>query len=213
VSVVITVSFEIPLFAVSTPLLERVGVDYLLVISMVCYVIRVFVYTLIPKAHPGLILLVEPMHGLTFACFTMASVQFIAGKAPPGLENSAQTLLATVRAVGSIAGTAGAGYLFAHVGALVTYRAFAGAVTIALGLWLVVICTSTEGGSSSSSGSSSGSSSNSSSKQQQQQQQQQNQQQYVNIAVDDYDEEGDGGRREMELASVQPRRHEEEGLE
>ena len=140
ISVVITVSFEIPLFAFSTTALERVGVDRLLTISMVCYIARVFIYTLVPPDHPEYLLFVEPTHGITYSCFTMASVQFIALQSPVGLENSAQTLLGLVRSVGSIAGTAGAGFLMAVYGPVFTYRTFAVLVTVALAVWLGTAC-------------------------------------------------------------------------
>lgn len=151
VSVVVTVLFEIPLFAVSTTALKKVGVDALLVISMVCYIVRVFIYTIIPSNNPEWVLFVEPAHGITYSTFTMASVQFIAGKSPLGLENSAQSLLALVRSFGSIAGTAGAGLLMAQYGAVNTYRAFALIVMGALAIWISAVYLSSSFSFSSSS--------------------------------------------------------------
>jgi MFS_1 like family len=78
-TVVLTVLFEIPVFAIADQLLERCGSTPLLLLSMLCYVLRVVGYSLIPNGHVVYALFLEPLHGVTYACSQTAVVDFVAG--------------------------------------------------------------------------------------------------------------------------------------
>ena len=75
-SVLVTVLFEIPLFRYSEHVMSMFSVHALLVIAMFSYCTRVFAYTIFEE--PWMVLLVEPLHGVTFACAQLASVQYCA---------------------------------------------------------------------------------------------------------------------------------------
>jgi hypothetical protein len=78
ISVVVTVLFEIPLLAKSQLLLEYFTLNSLMLISALFYVIRVLAYTMIPTgSHVLILLLIEPLHGITFACNKLAAVAYM----------------------------------------------------------------------------------------------------------------------------------------
>ncbi|KAJ9470727.1 hypothetical protein DIPPA_30141 [Diplonema papillatum] len=129
VSVAITVVFEIPLFAVG-PRLLTLGVRSLLLIGSACYIVRVYIYTVIPAGY--WVLLVEPLHGFTIALMTVASNEFIVIHTPKGRESSGQALLSSVRSgAGYFLGTLGGGYVDEYFGDVVMYRSFGAGVLVA----------------------------------------------------------------------------------
>jgi hypothetical protein len=87
-TVSVTVMFEIPIFQVAPWLLERVGAGPLQLVAGLSYIVRVLGYTLIPKSPLYLVLLVEPLHGVTYACSQTSSVDFVAQLVPKGSEAS-----------------------------------------------------------------------------------------------------------------------------
>jgi hypothetical protein len=132
-TVVLTVLFEIPIFSLAPALLERIGSPALLMVAGGCYVVRSVAYSLVPRGHVLYVLLVEPLHGVTYACAQSASVDFVARGhplllAPPGREASSQGVLQAIKAAGSVAGLAAGGVAEGTVGPRVMYRASAGAV-------------------------------------------------------------------------------------
>jgi len=68
-SVGVNVLFELPIFWYASQLLSLLGSDGMFLISMVCFVIRVFGYTLLVPSTKWWILGLESMHGVTFATF------------------------------------------------------------------------------------------------------------------------------------------------
>jgi PPP family 3-phenylpropionic acid transporter len=131
-----TVLFEIPLFAMSDKIMKRFTTTQLMVIAHLAYVIRVFGYTFIPEDMPGLILLLEPLHGVTYALKQMCSVTVLARLAEPGFKNSAQGVVSTCARLGGMTGSVVGGYVLKYMGPTVLYRGagiivfFAGALFI-----------------------------------------------------------------------------------
>jgi hypothetical protein len=127
VSVLVTVVFEVPIFAYGTPLLERLGSPALLGLAALAYVTRVVGYTLVPS--PWLLLALEPLHGVTFSCFKMAKVQYVAAATPPGLEASGQILMGSVTSLGgSLVGAMAGGWVEQRFGARALYRGAAAVI-------------------------------------------------------------------------------------
>ena len=128
-TVVVTVIFEIPIFQFSAQLLHKFGRNGLLIISMIAYGTRVIGYTIVPNGndivsffpciHSFLIsilgwyvLLLEPLHGVTYGCSTIAAIEFASSVSPPGLESTSQTLMGIFRyGVGYAIGNAAGGYV------------------------------------------------------------------------------------------------------
>ena len=67
-TVLLTVSFEIPIFRLAPRLLERLGSGKLLLVASTCYIVRAVGYSCIPKGHILYVLVLEPLHGITYAC-------------------------------------------------------------------------------------------------------------------------------------------------
>ena len=138
-TVALTVMFEIPIFHVAPMLLRRLGAGSLLLIAGVSYIVRVIGYTLVPKGHIALVLLLEPLHGVTFACAQTSTVDFAAHVMPKGSEASGQGLLGVFKGVGSVAGLFLGGLLQETLGPRIMYRIFA--TTVALGMLVLSVAT------------------------------------------------------------------------
>jgi predicted MFS family arabinose efflux permease len=68
-SVGVTVLLELPTFWCADWLLRWLGHDYLVAVSMLCFVVRTYGYTLLTPSTVTWVLALEIMHGITFACF------------------------------------------------------------------------------------------------------------------------------------------------
>lgn len=122
VSVVVTVAFELPLFHYSDKLLKLFGYDWLIVIGLVTYSVRVMIYTLIPEEHKSWILSVEWMHGVTIATIGVAATLKVSDVAPDGLETTFQGTVTGITGAGSFLGEVLGGYGFEKIGKPWTYR-------------------------------------------------------------------------------------------
>lgn len=129
-TVALTVAFEIPIFHIAPTLLKRFGSGNMLLVASAGYIVRVFGYTLVPKGKIGYVLLLEPLHGITFACKSAASVDFVSSLMPPRYEASGQGLLQLFVGFGSVAGLTYGGYVQEHLGPRLMYR-IAGLVVLA----------------------------------------------------------------------------------
>lgn len=131
-TVVLTVLFEIPIFQVAPYFLEAYGSSALLLMAGFCYVTRVLFYTFVPNGHILYVLLVEPLHGITYACSQTAYVDFVARNQilPRGYEASAQGLLQLFKGSGSASGLLVGGWVEESAGPRVLYRVAAGVVAV-----------------------------------------------------------------------------------
>ena len=68
-SVGVNVIFEIPIFWYATDIVGYLGLDGMQLLSMICFAVRVFGYTLLTPSTKYWILPLEIFHGITFACF------------------------------------------------------------------------------------------------------------------------------------------------
>jgi Na+/melibiose symporter-like transporter len=121
-TVVLTVAFEIPIFHVAPTLLKRFGSGNLLLVASASYIIRVVGYTLVPKGKIGYVLLLEPLHGVTYACTSTASVDFVSSLMPPRYEASGQGLLQLFVGSGSVLGLIFGGFAQEYLGPRLMYR-------------------------------------------------------------------------------------------
>jgi predicted MFS family arabinose efflux permease len=68
-SVGVNVIFELPIFWHASSILNFLGSDGMFLLSMTCFVVRVYGYTLLTPSTKWWILALESMHGVTFAMF------------------------------------------------------------------------------------------------------------------------------------------------
>lgn len=125
------VAFEIPLFYISDKLINIYGTGKMLLFGILCYVVRVVIYTVLDPEHAWLILLVEPLHGVTYSMVTTATVLEMSAHSPPELETMGQSILAASRMLGTVVGTLGGSIAMERIGSIITYRAAAALVSIA----------------------------------------------------------------------------------
>jgi predicted MFS family arabinose efflux permease len=144
ITVAVTVSFEIPLFYMGAWLHRALSGTSMLLVAMACYCSRVYYYTLVGKEHAWYVLLLEPLHGVTYALSASASVSEMSRLAPPHLQATGQSFLSVARMIGSVIGTVGGGYVMQHHGSLVLYRGAAVIVAVAAVLYgLTMRCVGT----------------------------------------------------------------------
>jgi Na+/melibiose symporter-like transporter len=136
-TVLLTVVFEIPIFHVAPKLLKTYGSTKMLLMACVCYMTRVVGYSMVPKGQPWWVLLFEPLHGITYACASLSSVDFVAQLVPEGYEASGQGMLSSFRGCGSVIGLLIGGYGEELLGPRIMYRVLAAIVTFGFGVLLV----------------------------------------------------------------------------
>mmetsp|Transcript_26796 Transcript_26796/g.63900 ORF Transcript_26796/g.63900 Transcript_26796/m.63900 type:complete len:432 (+) Transcript_26796:463-1758(+) len=130
-TVVLTVAFEIPLFQIAPKLLEIFGSPGLLMLASVCYIVRVIGYTLIPAGKTAWVLILEPLHGVTYATSQTASVDFAANMvSQSGSEALAQGALQFFSGGGSVLGVGFGGWMQEKWGPVTMYRGSALVVII-----------------------------------------------------------------------------------
>mmetsp|Transcript_4642 Transcript_4642/g.7029 ORF Transcript_4642/g.7029 Transcript_4642/m.7029 type:complete len:464 (+) Transcript_4642:120-1511(+) len=138
-TVVVTVLFEIPIFHYAPQLLAYFGADTMQKIACFAYIIRVIGYTFVPQNQIALVLLFEPLHGVTYACSKTSSVEFAARITPDGYEASVQGLLSMILGFGSVAGVLFGGWIEDVLGPKVLYRSYAGIVALGLGIFYIAL--------------------------------------------------------------------------
>lgn len=139
-SVLSTVLFEIPMFYVSPVVLERYGPGKLLFAAGFAYVVRVIGYTLVPANESYtmyIILMLETLHGVSYAGSKTGSVEFIARMMPEGYEASGQGILIFVTYFGVVAGLIVAGWIQETLGGYVMFRVMAGIVSVGMMVFLL----------------------------------------------------------------------------
>ena len=138
-TVVVTVLFEIPIFHYAPQLLAYFGADNMQKIACFAYIIRVIGYTFVPQNQMALVLLFEPLHGVTYACSKTSAVEFAARITPDGYEASGQGLLSMILGFGSVAGVFFGGWMEENLGPKILYRSYAGIVAIGLASFYIAL--------------------------------------------------------------------------
>ncbi len=139
-TVVVTVIFEVPIFNYSPALLAKHGPNMLQKAACLAYIVRVVGYTFIPKNHVALVLLLEPLHGVTYGLAKTSSVEFAARLSPIGFESTGQGLVSMLQGVGSIIGLGLGGWIEGTYSAVVLYRVYALVVAFGLACFCIATC-------------------------------------------------------------------------
>lgn len=114
---------ELPVMAFSAVMLRRMGAEGLLVMAFLVFIIRWLLYSVIDV--PLWALLVQLLHGLSFAAFLVGGVTFVSERTPPGLSATAQAIYSTATfGLASITGSLIGGYLYDNVGMQNFFRIF-----------------------------------------------------------------------------------------
>jgi len=112
---------EIVVFYFVDRILDRFGVSHVLMAALLLYVVRLMVLSLVQV--PWVVLLLQLLHGPTYALMWSAGVAHAKESAPAGLEATAQGQLSSAYGgLGAVAGALIGGYLYEHIGAHLMYR-------------------------------------------------------------------------------------------
>jgi len=134
-TVVFTVIFEVPIFYLAPRILQKHGPGKLLLAAGIAYVVRVLGYTVAP--HMSVVLLLETLHGVSYAGGKAGSVEYIAQIAPKGYEATGQGLLIFVNYMGIVAGLFAGGHIQETLGSRAMFYVMA--TIVALGTVVLLI--------------------------------------------------------------------------
>ena len=132
VSVLITVLFEIPIFAFAPRITKSLSTLQMLLIAHVAYIVRAIGYTCIPVDHPWLVLLFEPLHGVTYAFFQMSTVVYCSELANKRMQATAQGLRTAALSIGALIGYVFGSIVMEQYGSHTMYRSAAIVVALAV---------------------------------------------------------------------------------
>jgi PPP family 3-phenylpropionic acid transporter len=128
---------EIPALFFSDRLLRRFGARGMLVIAMTAIGLRLIAYSL--AAQPWVVLVIQLVHGLTFAAVFVAGVHYADQIAPPGMKATTQGMFgSTLMGFGAATGGLLGGFLMQQAGPGIMYRAVGILVLVGLVLFLLV---------------------------------------------------------------------------
>lgn len=136
IAVFVTVLFEVPMFAHGPALLDRFGSVALMVLAAVAYGIRAVGYGIVPLGW--YVILLEPLHGITFAAMQSAGVEYVASFAVGGADATAQSVFTLVRTLAGVVGVSIGGVIMQRFSGRVLYLCFGILVLIATALFLVI---------------------------------------------------------------------------
>jgi len=128
---------ELPFLFFANRLIKHYGARGLLVLSMAVVGVRLLLYAAFPTL--AAILLIQLLHGLTFATIWVAGVSYAHDHAPAGLEATAQGVFgSTMMGVGAAAGNFFGALLMEAVGGQQMYFLMGLIVLLGLGFFLLV---------------------------------------------------------------------------
>ncbi|XP_066298488.1 major facilitator superfamily domain-containing protein 6-like isoform X2 [Branchiostoma lanceolatum] len=114
---------EIPIFFFSGKVIHTISHKRIFQLALFCYFIRFMSYSLIPS--PWWVLMIEPLHGITFGAMYSAAITYASLIAPPGMETTVQGIVGAVYyGVGRASGALLGGALFHTYGGVVMFRVY-----------------------------------------------------------------------------------------
>lgn len=112
---------EIPFYLISTAILKRLGPIKTLIITFFVTAIRVFLYSII--SVPFAAAAVEVIHGLSYALFIVAAVEYVNMLVPSAWRATGQSLFwASYFGAGAILGNTWAGFLYDRMNIQTMYQ-------------------------------------------------------------------------------------------
>jgi PPP family 3-phenylpropionic acid transporter len=127
---------EVPVMIYSGSIMDHIGAKGLLRVAFITFAVRWLLYSFITT--PAWVLLVQLLHGLSFAAFLVGGVTYINDRTPEGLSTTGQAIFNTVSfAMGPIAGALVGGYFYDTVGMMALFRILSLLTVTGLGVfWL-----------------------------------------------------------------------------
>ena len=126
-----TVLFELPIFYASPWVLRTIGPEVSMILACAAFIVRTIGYGLVPRMG-WFVLCLDMLHGISFACSQIASVEFIAKAMPNTYEASGQGLLLVIRGAGATIGLFFGGMIEDAIGGRGLYACLCAVVTFGL---------------------------------------------------------------------------------
>lgn len=137
VSLTVATLSEIPVLYFSNRLLRHWPAQRWMVVSLLVFSLRAFLYTLI--SVPWMALLIQLLHGPTFSLMWTSGVSYADKIAPPGMKATAQGLFAgMIMGLGSAAGSMLGGVFYQQWGLVLLFRLAAILALVSGGIMLVL---------------------------------------------------------------------------
>lgn len=134
--IAVSIVSEVPFFYFSPRILDQFGYDVVLIVSHIAYIFRLIGYTTANDVFFALLL--QLLHGLTFACMWSASVVRANTMAPHGMEATLQGILASsFQGLGGAVGAVVGGIIYSAFGAIELFRLVAFVIAISLALFII----------------------------------------------------------------------------
>ena len=142
---------EIPLLGLAGPLSERIGRRPVLLVALLVLPLRMAAYASIPTA--AWVFPVQLFHGLTFGFMSVASVAYVADRAPDDLRATAQGLLRMAMAAGMCIGPLAGGMVLAATNSMpALFWVLGGVVALGAAVFALFVAESLPGASVKSGG-------------------------------------------------------------
>lgn len=87
---------EVGIFFMGQPLMNWLGIHWLLAVAQLTGLLRVLIYAILPSHWTSIPLIVELLKGVNNACLVSAGVRYVHDLSPPGVEATAQGLFSGV---------------------------------------------------------------------------------------------------------------------
>jgi MFS family permease len=135
-SLTIATISELPIFFYSDRLLARWSAKGLFIFAILMYVVRAMALSFITL--PWVVLITQPLHGLTFSSMWVAGVSYADEIAPPGLGATAQGLFTGVfMGIAAATGALFGGILYQDYGGAIMYRIMSTAVAVSVLIFFI----------------------------------------------------------------------------
>ena len=132
---VVLASSELPILFYSNKVIERLGLKWMMIIGIAIFGLRFVLYSIVPSAE--WVIPIQLLHTFSFTFYLLASVRMAHQLGGRELAATAQSLLASANALGSITGALVGGVLFDWLGVFVLFRLAAVVTLIALIVFVV----------------------------------------------------------------------------
>ncbi|XP_005097106.1 major facilitator superfamily domain-containing protein 6-A [Aplysia californica] len=136
-ALLVNCSAEVPMLWMSGSIIKRFGYVCCLYLVLLCYAVRLLVYSVV--GNPWLVLLVEPVHSVTFGLMYASASSYASVIAPPGMSATLQGLLGGLHfGIGKGIGSLITGFMFEAIGPRWTWGVFSIICVILLVFYVIL---------------------------------------------------------------------------
>lgn len=132
---------EVPFMFFAGSFASKYGVFTVILVAFSCYFARFAGYALLTPGNAWFVLLIEPLHGITFGVFYASTVAYVQSLAKEGTANTMQGVFQASMSLGRMTGSIVGGQLFAVGGGRLMFTCGAVMMFCITIVWSFVVCT------------------------------------------------------------------------